>query len=176
MRIALLLSALAVLAVGRSPRFDHEQALRDLADKRGHIAAVGKDFTSRLPEGYSATLEFNGSRSMDFMVYPPSFRPGRDSKAVTEWDVTDADPEVIRGLGMIRWTRQDIRLVRKQVRAIGGIGISGPLAEGGVRIRYKRVGMGMDTFVVADYIDTRTALEYGGGAIGSQCMPPPETW
>ncbi|MEL6614912.1 MAG: hypothetical protein AAFQ43_04195, partial [Bacteroidota bacterium] len=186
-----LLLPLVLILVG-CERFDHTEALRTLANDRERIQAVGDEFVSRIPGDHVVTVEFNGRRTVDFHVAVRG-ASWDDPKRVQVWDVSETHPEVTRGLAMLGWTLDDLRALRTEVRSAGGIGISGPLAGGGFRLRHKRVGMGMYTFVLADkamvadsllgfdgcsvyYIDAHTAMEYGGGAVGSDCMPPPETW
>ena len=191
-RLLVLLVLCGACASESTVPFDNKAAVQYLRDNEDQLRTFADEFVSRVPDSLYVRLELVGSESVDFQVVPRDLagsyvaQPG-EVGSVSVWDVPLSDPDVQRGLRMLGWSERDLGRISQGVRAVGGIGVSGSLDEGGALIAFRRHGLGLYSFALTDsamvtpgaigydgcaryYLNTRAALEFGGAAFGKQCM------
>jgi hypothetical protein len=171
--------------------FDKDYSVSDLKDNfeknKTEIYELKRYFNEIVPKNRFVEIEFNndntltrfGIKALDSTAgdpYGPMF---------LEWDLktnTQRMDSIIKPLG---WTRETLKQLKEKLDKANCIQI-----ESGepTKIGFQRSGMGMYSFNVfdkpirdslrANYIDSCTyilandklVLEYGGGAVGSQCF------
>jgi hypothetical protein len=171
--------------------FDSDYSVSELKenfnDKKSEIYELKKYFNTVVPAGMHVEIEFEDDDTLDRFEFSSlhSDPSGGFHRGFLEWNLeTDAKrmDSIIEPLG---WTQQTFHKLKLKLDAANCIGIS---SGEPAKIAFKRSGMGMYSFNVFDepindslketyndgctyiLVNNRLALEYGGGAVGSQCF------
>jgi hypothetical protein len=172
--------------------FDKDYSVSDLKENfeenKAAIYDLKKYFNEIVPRNRFVEIEFADNNTLNrfgIKALDKAAGGGPNEAMFLEWDLkinTERMDSIIRYLG---WTRQTLKTLKEKLDVANCIEIeSGEPA----RIGFQRSGMGMYFFNVfeqpipdslrAQYNDSCTyilandklVLEYGGGAIGSQCF------
>jgi len=166
--------------------FDKDYSITDLTESfeknKTEIYELKKHYNEIVPKDKFIEIEFENDNSLgrfgirDFNSNGPMF---------LEWDLeinTERMDSILKPIG---WTRETLNTLKEKLDNADCIQI-----ESGepTKIGFKRSGMGMYSFNVFDQqipdylieqyndsctyilVNKRLVLEYGGGAIGSQCF------
>lgn len=174
---------------GAFDRFHTKQELIDNYTKRQtQILELKSYFNSIVPKDKQVEIEFEGdSKLFRFGVSPIDTVTRRIIYPIfLEWNLKTSSDKVDSVIKSIGWTQQTLDDLKQKLDKANCIKI-----ESGepTKIGWQRSGMGMYSYNVFDkpiidslkknYNDSCTyilyndkvVLEYGGGAIGSQCFP-----
>ncbi|MES2278037.1 MAG: hypothetical protein V4592_18555 [Bacteroidota bacterium] len=170
--------------------FDKDYTTTDLISnfykRRAEIFEAKRYFASKVPPRTIIEIEFkNDAQIARWGMYPGKDEPDQTVKFL-EWNLDVNSGKVAKLLKTTGWTAQTLRTIKQKLDAANCISIqSGEPAK----IGFKRSGMGMYFFDVFDrpvpdslkaryndsctyiYANRKLVLEYGGGAVGSQCFP-----
>jgi hypothetical protein len=155
-------------------------------EKKAEIYELKRYFASRVPAKTIVEIEFKDDEKIArFGVYPGKDEADQTVKFL-DWNLDVNSKKVATVLKTIGWTPQTLKMIKRKLDAANCISIqSGDPAK----IGFKRSGMGMYFFDVFDkpvsdslkaryndsctyiYANRKLVLEYGGGAVGSQCFP-----
>jgi len=171
--------------------FDSDYSVSELKesfnDKKSEIYELKKYFNTIVPAGKHVEIEFEDDDTLGRFGFSSlhSDPSGNYHRDFLEWNLetdTKRMDSIIKPLG---WTKQTFHTLKSKLDAANCIGIS---SGEPAKIAFKRSGMGMYSFNVFDkpvndslkktyndgcayiLVNNRLALEYGGGAIGSQCF------
>jgi hypothetical protein len=155
--------------------------------KRVEIYELKKYFNEIVPNNRLVQIEFDNDNTLSvFFIKALDKREGEpDEPMFLEWDLKTNTQRMDRIIKPLGWTRETLKKLKDKLGDANCIGI-----ESGepTKIEFQRSGMGMYSFNVFDkpisdkektqYNDSCTyilandnlILEYGGGAIGSQCF------
>ena len=174
---------------GAVGNFHTKQELIDNYSKRkAQILDLKSYFNSIVPKDKQVEIEFGSDKKLfRFGVAPVDTATGKIIYPIfLEWDLNTTSSTVDSVIKTIGWTQQTLKDLKQKLDAANCIQI-----ESGepTTIGWQRSGMGMYFYKVFDkpiadrlknyYNDSCTyilyndklVLEYGGGAVGSQCLP-----
>lgn len=166
-------------------------AIAHFHDYRAEILQVRERFTEMLPDTLELYIEFKRNGRMDFWLAAVDTAQNKRSVLVQDSRVSPTDSVVVAGLEHLAWSQGHLDELRTMLQAAGGISVARWWGDY-VAVGYKRSGLGKYSYAVFDRsistgeqyndgctylrLEDAVALEYGGGAIGSQCMPQREYW
>ena len=175
-----------VMLISAFGGFDKDYSITDLKENfeenKAAIYELKKYYREIVPDEYFVEIEFENDNTLgrfgikDYNSNRPMF---------LEWDLEIKTERMDSILKPIGWTRETLKTLKVKLDNADCIQI-----ESGepTKIGFKRSGMGMYSFNVFDkpipdnlieqyndsctfiLVNKRLALEYGGGAIGSQCF------
>jgi hypothetical protein len=174
---------------GALDSFHTKQELIDNYNKRQtQILELKRYFNSVVPRDKQVEIEFESDTKLfRFGISPIDTATGSIIYPIfLEWNLKTTSDKVDSVIATIGWTQQTLKTLKKKLDDADCIQI-----ESGepTKIGYQRSGMGMYFYNVFDkpvadslkkyYNDSCTyilynnklVLEYGGGAVGSQCFP-----
>ncbi|MDB5200981.1 MAG: hypothetical protein JWQ27_390 [Ferruginibacter sp.] len=175
-----------------SSAFDADHSTEELIDnyekRQTQILELKSYFNSIVPRDKQIEIEFGSNKKLfRFGISPIDTATGDIVYPIfLEWDLKTNSERVDSVIKTIGWTQQTIKELKQKLDQADCIQI-----ESGepTKIGWQRSGMGMYSYNVFDkpirdsqksrYNDNCTyilyndklVLEYGGGAIGSQCFP-----
>lgn len=171
--------------------FDKDYSVSDLKvnfeNRKTEIFELKSYFSSIAPKNRFIEIEFEDENTLTrFGIMALDSTAGDPSGPMfLEWDLkinTSSMDSILRPLG---WTRETLKLLKQKLDNANCIKIESGEPS---KIGFKRSGMGMYSFIVFDepiadslksnyndgctyiLVNNKLALEYGGGAIGSQCF------
>lgn len=168
--------------------FTEKDLINNFNTKHVQIIELKTYFKSIVPKNKSVEIEFAGSSKLGrFGVYPIDTTSGNVIYPIfLEWDLETNSNIVDSVITSMHWTQQTLKTLKAKLDNANCIAIkSGEPCQ----IGFQRSGMGMYFYDLFDtaipdsskrkYNDSCThifynstlVLEYGGGAIGSQCFP-----
>ncbi len=171
--------------------FDKDYSVTELKENfeknKTEIYELKKYFNEIVPKNRFVEIEFDNDNTLTrFGIKPLAYTPGDQNGFIfLDWDLkinTERIDNIIKPLG---WTRETLKTLKEKLDNANCIQI-----ESGepTKIGFQRSGMGMYSFHVFDnpipdslrknyndgciYImaSEKLVLEYGGGAVGSQCF------
>jgi hypothetical protein len=174
---------------GAFDTFHTKQELIDNYNKRQtQVLELKSYFNSIVPKDKQIEIEFESSSKLfRFGVSPIDTATGRIIYPIfLEWDLKISSDKVDSVIKSIGWSQQTLKTLKEKLDKADCIQI-----ESGepTKIGWQRSGMGMYSYNVFDkaipdslkkrYNDSCTyilhndklVLQYGGGAVGSQCFP-----
>jgi len=180
-----------VMIISAFGGFDKEYSVTELnenfAKNKTEIYELKKYFNEIVPKNRFVEIEFDNDNTLTRFGIKPLDKTAGDPNGpmFLEWDLqinTERMDSIIKPMG---WTRETLKILKEKLDKANCIQIeSGEPAK----IGFQRSGMGMYSFNVFDnpipdslrnyYNDSctyimatdRLVLEYGGGAVGSQCF------
>lgn len=166
--------------------FDKDYSVTELKENfeenRTAIYELKKYYIEIVPDDYFVEIEFENDNTLGRFGIKDSNSNG---PMFLEWDLkinTERMDSIIQSIG---WTRETLKTLKDKLDNADCIQIQ---SGEPTKIGFKRSGMGMYSFNVFDkpisdnlieqyndsctyiLVNKRLALEYGGGAIGSQCF------
>jgi hypothetical protein len=162
------------------PSYDKKDLIENYEARTDEILELKNYYISILPEGASVTIEFDNDQELGI------FHVKADSIYQSNWNLKIKSPQVDSLLTELNWTTKELKILKEKLDNANCISISG---KNPVTIGWQRSGMGKFSYNIFDsdlekgkieaYNDGCTyifykdniVLEYGGGAIGSQCFP-----
>lgn len=157
----------------KSEYFSKEKEIADLINYYNHIR----------PNDYLVDIEFKDDKILDRLQIA-TFKDSSYNVIYQEWDVDIRDLQKDNLKNILNWDANDIKGLKERLDKANCISV-----EDGepIKIGFKRSGLGMYSFNIfqenqsdrteynnkCEYIlvNRNLMLEYGGGAIGSQCFP-----
>lgn len=148
-------------------------------EKKNEIYDVKNYLNKIVPPGKSVNIEFDNNNTVGI------FHVGVDSSFDSNWDVKINSEKAGTLLQKLGWTTKTLKILKEKLDKANCIGIS---SGEPCQINFQRSGMGRYSFNVFDkpipdslktayndgctyiMVNDRLVLEYGGGAIGSQCF------
>lgn len=158
-----------------------EQVAEVAKSKSQEIEFLTNYYNSIIPKDTRVYLEFTDTRKVDFWVFK------NDSTIIQVWDTDFNDERIKESIQKLGWKRENLLEIRELLYEANCISIDNLKSQ--IKIGQVRSGMGkyyilkfenrMSTLERDEYnnncskyvVDDYTLLEYGGGAIGSDCMP-----
>jgi len=179
------------IAMINMPVSSKKALIKNIDTNYQNIAHLKKEYLKLVPVGFTIYIEFKPAdkvldqpEEIDLFIYKGS-QPGELS--IQKWNLQYGDPVLDLLLKMAGWNYATLDKIKMLLHNANCISIKN--GEDMITIGYARSGMGMyfyDLFnkdltpaQIKDYNDGCTyiyykqniVLEYGGGAIGSQCFP-----
>lgn len=171
--------------------FDKDYSITELKEnfeeKKTEIYELKKYFNGIVPKNRFIEIEFDNDNTLTrFGIKPLNSTAGdANGPMFLEWDLKTNSPRMDSIIKPLGWTRETLKTLKDKLDNANCIQI-----ESGepTKIGFQRSGMGMYSFNLfnkpipdkekAKYNDSctyilandRLVLEYGGGAIGSQCF------
>jgi hypothetical protein len=171
--------------------FDKDYSITDLKENfeknKTEIYELKSYFNKVVPKDKFVEIEFEDDNTLSRFGISTLDTIKSDSikRMFLEWDLETDTPRIDSIINTLGWTRETLKIIKQKLDNANCI-----LIESGepAKIGFKRSGMGMYSFNVFDkpiphesrkkYNDSCTyilandklVLEYGGGAIGSQCF------
>jgi hypothetical protein len=180
-----------VMIISAFGGFDKDYSVTELKENfeknKTEIYELKKYFNEIVPKNRFVEIEFDNDKTLTRFGIKPLDKTAGDPNGpmFLEWDLqinTERMDSIIKPMG---WTRETLKTLKEKLDKANCIQIeSGEPAK----IGFQRSGMGMYSFNVFDnpipdslrnnYNDSctyimatdRLVLEYGGGAVGSQCF------
>lgn len=160
--------------------YSKEELIDNYKSKTKEILDLKEFINQNVPTNKSVDIEFDGNRKLFF------FHVVENGNYDSNWDLKVNSKKVDTLLKKLNWTRQTLTTVKEKLDAANCISVkSGEPCN----IGFQRTGMGKYYYnlfttpitkkMIAKYNDSCTyiyynkkvVLEYGGGAIGTQCFP-----
>ena len=179
------------IAMINMPVSSKKALIKNIDTNYQNIALLKKEYLKLVPAGFTIYIEFKPAdkvldqpEEIDLFIYKGS-QPGELS--IQKWNLQYGDPVLDLLLKMAGWNYATLDKIKMLLHNANCVSIKN--GEDVITIGYARSGMGMyfyDLFnkdlipaQIKDYNDGCTyiyykqniVLEYGGGAIGSQCFP-----
>ncbi len=171
--------------------FDKDYSVTDLKDNfeinKTKIYELKKYFNQIVPKDKFVEIEFEDDNTLSRFGISTldSTRNGFNKRMFLEWDLKTDNPRMDSIINPLGWTRETLKTIKQKLDEADCIQI-----ESGepTKIGFKRSGMGIYSFNVFDkpipenlrkkyndsctyiLVNDKLVLEYGGGAIGSQCF------
>ena len=172
-----------VMIISAFGGFDKDYSVTELKEnfeaKKTEIYEV-KNFVNKItPSEKLAHIEFDDNNTLGI------FHVKVDDKFESNWDVKINSGKADTLLQKLGWTVEDLKTLKDKLDKANCIGVT---SGEPCKISFQRSGMGMYSFNVFDQpipdnlieqyndsctyilVNRKLALEYGGGAIGSQCF------
>lgn len=167
--------------------YSEQELVESFNDKRTEIASLRQYYNSIIPKSTWIEIEFeNNNELARFGIASIDSSGTNFRRQFLDWHMKINTPEMETLLSSIGWNMATLKTLKQKLDDANCIQI-----ESGqpTRIGFKRSGMGIYSFNVFDspmtdsvkslyssdcaYIiaNDKLVLEYGGGAIGSQCFP-----
>lgn len=158
-----------------------EQVSEVAKNKSAEIQLLTNYYNSIIPNDTRVYLEFIDTRKIDFWVFK------NDSTILQVWNTDFSDVKIKETLQKLGWKRENLLEIRELLHEANCISVDNLISQ--VKIGQIRSGMGKYYILKFDnqistqekdeyhnncskyVVDDYTILEYGGGAIGSNCMP-----
>lgn len=133
------------------------------------------------PKDYTVDIEFTGEKLLSRLTI---YKKDSSKVVYQKWDVPIGEMQSQELTTYLEWSGNEVKTLKEKLDKANCISV-----EDGepIKIGFKRSGMGMFSFVIfrnkgtdiqnfnngCDYImvNRNLALQYGGGAIGTQCFP-----
>ena len=171
--------------------FDKDYYVSDLIKnfnrKKVEIYDLKEYFISKVPDDTFIEIEFEDHHTLQRIKikYLDSLRNPNDIYSIEEWDLKINSLKMDSILHSIGWNHKTLKILEEKLDKANCIGIN---SENPVNIGFKRSKMGRYSFNVFDQkipnhlrktyndscryilVDDYLVLEYGGGAIGTQCF------
>ncbi|MGE0930953.1 hypothetical protein [Peijinzhouia sedimentorum] len=162
------------------PSYDKNDLIENYEARTDEILDVKNYYKSILPDGAIVLIEFDNDKELGI------FHVKADSIYQSNWNLKIKLSKVDSLLTELNWTTKELTTLKEKLDNANCISISG---KNPVVIGWQRSGMGKFSYNIFDsdlekdkieeYNDGCTyifykdniVLEYGGGAIGSQCFP-----
>lgn len=160
--------------------YSKEELIDNYKSKTKEILDLKEFINQNVPTNKSVDIEFDGNRKLFF------FHVVENGNYDSNWNLKVNSKKVDTLLTKLNWTRQTLTTVKEKLDAANCISVkSGEPCN----IGFQRTGMGKYYYnlfttpitkkMIAKYNDSCTyiyynkkvVLEYGGGAIGTQCFP-----
>lgn len=160
--------------------YSKEELIDNYKSKTKEILDLKEFINQNVPTNKSVDIEFDGNRKLFF------FHVVENGNYDSNWNLKVNSKKVDTLLKKLNWTRQTLTTVKEKLDAANCISVkSGEPCN----IGFQRTGMGKYYYnlfttpitkkMIAKYNDSCTyiyynkkvVLEYGGGAIGTQCFP-----
>lgn len=140
---------------------------------------------SIIPNDYTLYVEFINHDNADLWIFKNN---GDEREAILQvWDTEISSPEIKNAIKSLGWDNYELIILRELIYNANCISIAN--YKKFIEVGYQRSGMGKYSYILFDdpipetdwnryndscayiMIDSLNVIEYGGGAIGSQCMP-----
>ena len=163
--------------------FDKDYSVTELKEhyeeKKTEIYDIKNYLNKIVSPGKSVNIEFDNNNTVGI------FHVGVDSSFDINWDVKINSEKAGTLLQKLGWTTETLKILKEKLDKANCIGVS---SGEPCQINFQRSGMGRYSFNVFDkpipdslktayndgcryiMVNDRFLLEYGGGAIGSQCF------
>ncbi|HTO14477.1 MAG TPA: hypothetical protein VLZ83_01840 [Edaphocola sp.] len=174
------------------PRSSKKELVENYENNSKEIITLKKRYSKLVPDSLIVSIEFNAvnklirtSESIDLKIYRKNPN-GQPTVVKQEWKLESTSEKLNEMLTILSWNHNTLKEIKKILDAANCISIE----NGNITtIGFARSGMGKYSYKVFDkalsanaideYNDGCTfifykdniVLEYGGGAIGSQCFP-----
>jgi len=171
--------------------FDKDYSVTDLKDNfennKTKIYELKKYFNQIVPKDKFVEIEFEDDNTLSRFGISilDSTKTGFNKRLFLEWDIKTDNSRMDSIINSLGWTRETLKIIKQKLDDADCIQI-----ESGepTKIGFKRSGMEMYSFNVFDnpipenlrnkyndsctyiQVNDKLVLEYGGGAIGSQCF------
>lgn len=179
-----------LLFVFSMPRSSKKEMIANLDSNRSNINSLNTGFSKLVPKGYEVAIEFNPADKL--LSTPESIdleiihHIGGKNTYEKEWDLDYGSEKLAKMIHPLGWTAETLQKIKALLKKAKCISIeNGDITT----IGFGRNAMGKYSFKlfqapltkaqITKYNDGCTyifyksniVLEYGGGAIGSQCFP-----
>ncbi|RZJ72967.1 hypothetical protein [Flavobacterium sp.] len=167
--------------------FDKDYSVSDLkeefTDHKTEIHEVISYYDQIVPKDKTVEIEFDGNRVNRFGIYSQNATRTQVKTEFLDWNLELEGEKLQNEIKFLGWNTETLLTLRDKLDAADCIGI-----ENGepTKILFQRSGMGMYSFNIFKHpiqdkknyddgcqyilVNKNLALEYGGGAIGSQCF------
>jgi hypothetical protein len=147
-----------------------------------------KYFEAIVPDSFNVYIEYTDNNKIDFQVFQT--KGIATSNIIQVWDADMYSDEITNVTDVLGWNNYEMIVLREILHNANCISIENKKEM--IQIGYQRSGMGKYDFNIYDnpiltedikyyndscrylYINKFNVVEFGGGAIGSQCMPERE--
>lgn len=178
------------------PTSSKKQLIQNIDTNYSNILALKTFFKKLVPTDYSIYIEFkppkkilNLDESIDFWVFHEDKKNKKSSVDFQEWNIELKSKKLDSLLKLTTLTRNDLMELKKYLDKANCISVRN---SDKFEIGYARSGMGKYSYLIFDkpltkddkknynngceyiFYKDNIVLEYGGGAIGSQCFPDRE--
>lgn len=169
--------------------FDRDYSVSELKDhfekNRGEIYELKQYFNAIVPDDHAVDIEFEDDTNLFRFGIDSLYSNGTRGSGSLDWDLPVNSAKVDSLIAPLGWTRETLKTIKNKLDDAKCIQISS--GEPSI-IGFKRSGMGMYSFNVFDrpipedsyelyndscryiLVNRHLVLEYGGGAVGSQCF------
>jgi len=178
------------------PTSSIKELIENIDTNYSDIIALKTYFQSMVPPDYSIYIEFkkpekilNLDESIDFWVFQKDKKTNDNKTVFQEWNVEIKSTKLDSLLNLTTLKRKDLLELKKYLDKANCISVSN---RDKFEVGFARSGMGKYSYLIFDkpltkvekekynngceyiYYKNNIVLEYGGGAIGSQCFPDRE--
>jgi hypothetical protein len=178
------------------PISSKKQLIQNVDTNYSNILALKTFFKSIVPSNYSIYIEFKQpekilklDESIDFWVFRNATKTNNTEVVFQEWNIELKSKKLDSLLSLTTLTRKDLIELKKYIEKANCISVSN---REEFEIGFARSGMGKYSYLIFDkplskeeqkkyndgcyyiFYKDNIVLEYGGGAIGSQCFPDRE--
>lgn len=189
---ALILVGYAIYILSMFGVFDKSytatELVQNIKDKQAEIYELKRYFNEIVPDNRFVEIEFDDEDELSrFGITPLDSIAGNPYGPIfLEWGLKTNTPRMDSIIAPMGWTQETLKTLYEKLEDANCIGI-----ESGepVTIKFQRSGMGMYSFNVFEkpmtdstknwcnnicsyiIVNDTLVLEYGGGAVGSDCFP-----
>lgn len=172
------------------PRSSKKEMIANIDSNFDNINTLKTEYSKLIPKNYIVSIEFNpadkismAKESIDLTVEDTS---NNQSNVAQDWNLEYNSKKLTQMIKPLGWTNETLLTIKKLLANAHCVSIE----NGGITtIGFARTGMGMYFFKlfnndltdtqIKEYDDACTyifykkniVLEYGGGAVGTQCFP-----
>ena len=182
-----------LLLIFSMPKSSKKELIENYDDKRVKILKLKEAYSKLVPKYYIVDIEFtpagkiiNISESITINIYKENGVNDSGKNSVSEnWNLQPGSRELDKVIGTLNWTNQTLIEIKQLLDSANCISIvNGEITT----IGFARSGMGKYYYMIFDenltesqkaeynngceylFYKDNIVLEYGGGAVGSQCF------
>jgi hypothetical protein len=174
------------------PRSSKKELIDNYEKKANEISTLKKEYTKLVPDSLIIHIEFNPAdkiistpESVDLKIYRKNTTE-QNTVVIQEWNLERESDKLKKILTLVGWNSYTLNKIKELLDAANCISIeNGKITT----IGFARSGMGKYFYKVFDeklspkeieeynsgciylFYKDNIVLEYGGGAVGSQCFP-----